>query len=447
MAKTKKNKAWVVAVDMGYGHQRPAHSLNHLAETNKVLTANSYPGIPEKDRDLWHKSRSFYEFISRFKRVPIIGGKVFDLYNRLQAIPQFYPRRDLSKSNIQVNQIYRLIKKGWGKHLIEKLSKNPLPYVTTFFVTAFMAEEHKYPGDIFVVVTDTDITRAWVAKNPSMSNIKYLAPTHRVAERLKLYGVPPKNIFFTGFPLPKSSLGARGLSVLKGDMVKRLQKLDPQNKYCSRYGKVFEDHIGKKLLKPDPSKAPTIMFAVGGAGAQREIGATIIRSLKNKILTKKIKVILVAGIHNDVSKFFKDAATKNGLSKEIGKGVEIIYSNSKQDYFSKFNDALRKTDILWTKPSELSFYCALGIPVIMSPSIGSQEDFNRKWLLALGAGFNQEDPEYTNEWLFDWLDSGWFAEAAMEGFIEAPKLGVENIEKIISGKEKQAKKPRMPIQY
>ncbi len=112
--------------------------------------------------------------------------------------------------------------------------------------------------------------------------------------------------------------------------------------------------------------------------------------------------------------------------------IEVIYEPNISDYFEKFNQVLRKTDILWTKPSELSFYCGLGIPIIIAPTIGSQEDFNREWLLKLGSGILQENPSYVEEWLFDLLQSGWLAEAAMQGFIEAEKMGTYNITNIIN---------------
>ena len=51
----------------------------------------------------------------------------------------------------------------------------------------------------------------------------------------------------------------------------------------------------------------------------------------------------------------------------------------------------------------------------------------------IGAGFEQYDPRYTHEWLFDWINSGILAEAAMNGFINAPKRATEYIEKIITG--------------
>ncbi|MEK7167549.1 MAG: hypothetical protein AAB791_00945, partial [Patescibacteria group bacterium] len=189
------HKAWVVTVDMGYGHQRAAYPLNDLAYGG-VITANNYRGIPEKDKLIWHNSRRFYEFISRFKKVPVIGEKVFELYDKFQAIPNFYPRRDLSKSNIQLDQIYSLMERtNWGKHLIGKLANKPMPFITTFFITAMMAEYFKYPGEIYCIICDADFSRTWVPPHPGTSRISYFASNKRVVERLKLYGVRANKIF------------------------------------------------------------------------------------------------------------------------------------------------------------------------------------------------------------------------------------------------------------
>lgn len=444
----KKTKAWVVSVNMGYGHQRASYPLKDLAYKNEIITANIYPGIPFADRRIWRESRKFYEKISRFKKFPIIGQPVWDFYDKLQQIPKFYPRRDLSKMSLQVKQIYNLIEKQeWGKHLINRLAKKPLPLITTFFVSAFMAEVFDYPGEIFCLTTDTDINRAWAPKNPASSRINYFAPNYRVVERLKLYGVQSEKIFLTGFPLPTENTGDLKLNILKKDLIQRLVNLDPKHLYWNRYHDVIEKYLGLKKLPAKSNHPLTLMFAVGGAGAQREIGADIVRSLKNDILKKKIRVILVAGIHNEVSKYFRDAAKSVGLKNEIGRGVKIIFSDQKEDYFKKFNEILHTVDILWTKPSELSFYIALGLPIVIAPPIGSQEVFNRTWLRTIGSAASQLDPKHCNEWLFDWVDSGWFAEAAMEGFVEAPKFGTYNIEKIICHQFGKTKEPKMVLQY
>jgi hypothetical protein len=103
---------------------------------------------------------------------------------------------------------------------------------------------------------------------------------------------------------------------------------------------------------------------------------------------------------------------------------------------------MRTTDILWTKPSELSFYAGLGIPIIMTPSIGSQERFNKQWLHEIHAGMRQENPDYTDQWLYDLLDNGTLADMAWSGFLKARKLGTEKIVEILkTGTMKQSNSP------
>src|SRR3989338_1405309 len=141
--------AWVVAVDMGYGHQRAAYPLRHLSPNDKVLIANNYEGIPRRDFSIWHNTQAFYESVSRMTALPIIGGKIFELYDKLQSIADFYPRRDLSRPNAQTKQIYRLINSGWGKDLIDYLNCKDIPLITSFFTIAFFAEKHGFKNDIY----------------------------------------------------------------------------------------------------------------------------------------------------------------------------------------------------------------------------------------------------------------------------------------------------------
>lgn len=448
----KKNnniKAWVIAVDMGYGHQRAAFPLKKLAYGGKIINASNYPGMPKSDRKIWQETKKFYEFISRFQRVPVIGKKAFDIFDKLQAILPFYPKRDLSKPNLQLREVDRLLKKnGWGKQLISKLEKNPLPIVTTFPVPAMMAEIWDYSGEIYCVICDADISRTWVPPDPAKSRIKYFASNYRVVERLKLYGVRTENIFLTGFPLPPENTGGRFLEILRHDLGYRLLNLDPAGKYTPSYRSTIIEQIGaNKCCPKKPDHPLTLMFAVGGAGAQRDLGIEIVRSLSKRIRSGQIRIILVAGIRNEVNSFFRKNVRKLGLGKYLDKNIKTIFAASREDYFRKFNRALRTTDILWTKPSELSFYTALGLPIIIAPPVGSQEDFNQKWLTSIGSGLPQEDPKYTGEWLFDWLESGWFAEAAMQGFMEGGKYGVYNIEKILKHKLGEVKKVKTVLQY
>ena len=433
-----EQKAWIVTVNMGYGHQRTAEPLHELG---KIINANDYEGIPEKDKTIWQSMRRSYEFISHFSRIPVIGKATFSIYDRFQKIFSFYPKRDLSKSNFTLEKIYSLFQKGWGRDLIEKLKvksqklKVNLPIISTFFTPAFMAEYFNYPGQIFCVVCDADISRTWAPLKPKESKIKYFAPTERVTERLKLYGVKPENIFLTGYPLPLENIGSEKMEILKEDLRNRILNLDPKKKYFEKYGSLVLEKLGSLSEKSDHPL--TILFSVGGAGVQKEIGVKILKCLTPWVKEKKIKIVLSAGIRENVKKYFEKNIKKLEL-EEFYRGltpvrsIEIIFEKDIESYFQKFNLVLRKTDILWTKPSELSFYSALGIPIIISSPIGSQEEFNMRWLLKSGFGILQEDPDYINQWLFDWLGKGYLAEAAMEGFVEGEKLGTFKISQMIT---------------
>ena len=87
--------------------------------------------------------------------------------------------------------------------------------------------------------------------------------------------------------------------------------------------------------------------------------------------------------------------------------------------------------MLWTKPSELSFFAELGIPLILAPPVGSQEKFNRRWLINIGSGYDQKNPAFAHEWFWDSVNNGWFAKDAMAGFVEMPLQGTHNITQII----------------
>ncbi len=437
--KNKKFSAYVVSVDMGYGHERAAYPLKDIAVCPStipqegemsIIRANVYPGIPKIDKARWEGGRTLYETISRLKKLPLLGAGLFAFMDYLQRIEPFYPKRDLSRPSSQLKQMYRMIHRGWGQDLITKLNETPLPLIATFFTVAFFAEEHGYKGDIFCLCTDTDVSRAWAPLHPQKSRIQYLAPNKRVRERLIRYGVKKENIFVSGFPLPKENIGA-DLDILKKSLWNRITNLDINGRYQKKYQSTLDFHLGKRPADPKPSHPLTITFAVGGAGAQRDIGIQILDSLHTQIDAGRVRLNLVAGSRRDVFVYYSEEVKRLHINKKHSGLVNIIFDENKREYFKKFNEALLTTDILWTKPSELSFYAGLGLPIIMAPTVGSQEEYNRAWLHSIGAGMEQQDARYTNEWLFDWLESGWFAEAAMQGFLNAPRGGAYHIEDIV----------------
>lgn len=431
----------LVAADMGYGHQRAAYPLLDLSG-GEIITINNYSGIPEWEKEYWTKSLRSYERFSRFKKVPLLGGLVFSVMDAFQKIPPLYPFRDLSTPTIQQRYFYFFVKKGLGKELISKLNTTDLPFVTTFFVDAYIAEYYNYAGDIYCIICDTDASRSWAPLNPSASRIKYLVPSEKVRERFLMYGVKAENIIVSGFPLPKENIGLNK-EILKTDLLRRVKNLDKEGQYREHYQSLIEEVGATISSKRNTVKPVCITFAVGGAGAQAEVGSLIMRKLATSIRDKKIALNLVAGNRQEVKKYFAEEITKAGLKE--GRGVKIIFAPDKIEYFKKFNDCLHETDILWTKPSELSFYCALGLPIIISTPVGSQEDFNHEWLISVGAGIDSEDPNYVNEWLPDLLASGRLARAAMDGFLNAEVMGTYNIENIVNKANVIKKKGRKKL--
>lgn len=418
---------YLVSVDMGYGHQRAAYPFSNLAKGG-IITANNYPEASEEEKKIWKNDRVAYETISKFKGVPFLGNLAFSAMDYFQKIEPFYPKRDLSKNSLQQKNFFKKVKNGLGRNLINKLNENPLPMVTTFFVAVYFAEYYNYKGQVYCIICDADISRAWAPMDPKKSKTIYLAPNQRVKDRLILYGVKESNIYVTGFPLPAENIGDKQEIVI-GDLKKRLSILDPFGAYRNKYEKTIKAYLGDDNGIKNIKRPLTLTFAVGGAGAQRDLGRIILERLKNKIEEGKIKINLVAGSRPDVFSFFDDVLKKLFLHQN--ENVKIIYNSNKIEYFKEFNLALRDSDILWTKPSELSFYSGLGLPIIMSEPLGSQEHYNRRWLLGIGAGVDGKNPKYVDEWLFDFLNSGWLAEAAMNGFLNAPKMGFYNIRDIV----------------
>jgi hypothetical protein len=422
-------RAWVVTADMGFGHQRAAHSLAYLAEGG-VLTAGSPEATDPEEARFWRRLTSSYEFISRAKRVPLVGDALFGMLDAMLAIPPFYPLRDLSHPSPNNYLVDHLIRQGLGRSLIYKLHTLRVPLISTFYAPALIADAlHTDP--VYCVICDADLNRVWVASNARQSRIRYFAPCGRVMRRLRQYGVPDERIFITGFTLPRENLGGPDMAVLKADMLARLGRLDPRGRYSSVYGSTVRELLGARP-EPEPGARVTLTFAVGGAGAQAEIGLMLAQALKPAILDRRFRLVLVAGVNRVVEHVFHEVVSHIGLESVLGDGVVIVREDSKPAYFDRFNALMRETDILWTKPSELSFYSALGIPIVMAPPIGSQETKNQRWLMDKGCAMPQYTPTHALEWLTYMLKDGVLAEKSMSGFIKNRKLGVFKIEEVLA---------------
>jgi hypothetical protein len=422
-------RCWVVTADMGLGHQRAAHALGYLAHDG-VLTAGG-PGTTDADEArFWRRLTWTYEFLSRARGVPLVGGVMFGILDRMLHIPPFYPLRDLSKPSLNNYLVDRLIGQGLGRALLDRLHSHWLPMISTFYAPALVADYARF-APVYSVICDADLNRVWVASKAGRSRIQYLAPCGRVMRRLRQYGVPDERIFITGLPLPRGNIGGPGMETLRADLLGRLGRLDPQGRFASVFGSTVQEMLGERPQPAPAGTRVTVTFAVGGAGAQTEIGLQLAESLKPGILDGRFRLVLVAGVNPLVEQVFHGFVSRIGLGDALGDGLLIVREERKSDYFDRFDALMRETDILWTKPSELSFYSGLGIPIVMAPPLGSQEGKNMRWLMDKGAALPQYTPSLALEWLSDMMKDGVLAEKAFSGFAKNRKLGVYKIEEVL----------------
>ena len=430
-------KAYIISANMGYGHQRAAYALKGLVQ-DRIITANNDPIVPDSDNALWERARIFYETVTRLKEVPVVGRFTFDIYDKLQHISPFFPFRDLSRPTYSVRRLRRLIKaKGFGRSLVEYVGDSQLPVITTHFIPALVFNYHG--REVYCVVTDTDIHRVWASRYPRKGCITYLSPCRHASLRLRSYGVPHRRVIETGFPLPKENIGD-DRSILHHDLVARLVNLDPNGVFFENYRGVIREKFfaddpappsSFKELKRYATHPLTITFAIGGAGAQVDIALRMIKSWERRLREERIKINIAAGTKPAVKGLLEREVDRIGLGNNVGRSITILYGEIYEEYYVAVNRALRTTDILWSKPSEVSFYTALGLPIVMAPHIGTHERYNRDWLSHLGSGYDQEDPDLADDWLTYWLEDGQLARAALQGYLYAPCMGTYNIEKLI----------------
>ena len=433
-----RDKAWVVTVLMGLGHLRAAYPLRDLTHEGVVIYG-SRRSTPDPEYGIWKRLRRVYYASSKAGAIPVIGKALVSALLAVQRIPPYYPRSDQSRPTAAVRFLKRLVeRRGLCRSLRDKLATAPYPAVHTFYATAVamdtLAARDAGPGqDQYLLICDADFNRVWVPEDPKRSRIRYLAPCTQVRRRLQAYGVSDEAIFLTGFPLPKENIGTEaGLEVLKSDLFERLLRLDPARKFFSYHERSVLGWLGRDTV---PSAAPGtfhVMFAIGGAGAQAELVGKILRGLKERLVSGDARLTLSCGIQKSVFERVQGDLSEAGLRGELGRSVEIVYDPDVYAYLDRFNARLRTTDVLWTKPSELAFYCGLGLPILMADPIGAHEELNKRWLREIHAGVSPAGPvEACGEWLFDLRENGRLAEAAWDGFLKARKLGTYKIEQLI----------------
>jgi hypothetical protein len=420
----------VAAVDMGYGHLRAAAPIAAALGTSVVQVDRPPVTGPAEER-LWRRARAGYERVSRLSQLPWIGLPMRQLLDSATDIPRLHPYRDLSRPTQGVGMLERLLARGLCDGVVAGARASGEPLVTTFYAPAIAADRAGLPR-VFCVATDSDLNRIWAPSVPGATGIEYLVPTQRAGRRLRAYGVPEARIRFTGFPLPDELVGGRSFTTLRRNLAARLVRLDPTGEFRRSMPDELTHFLGS--LPPEEEGAPPLLtFAVGGAGAQVDLAEAFLPGLRPAIEEGRLRIALVAGMRPEVEARFREAVHGARLEPRLGAGIDLLTAPTFEEYYARFNALLARTDLLWTKPSELTFYAALGLPLVLAPPVGVHEWYNRRWARDAGAGLKQRDAGAAADWIHDWLADGLLAAAAWSGYTRLPKLGLYRILDAVRG--------------
>lgn len=421
-------RATVVAVEMGYGHVRAAVPLADALGTS-VLPMDRAPLAGAAEEAVWRRTRTAYETVSRLPQLPIFGRPLAPVLDAITAIPRLHPYRDLSAPTAAVRTVERLFERGLADRLLAHLRRQGGCLVTTFYAPAVFADLGGWDR-IVCVVTDADVNRVWAPRDARATRITYCVPSDQTRRRLVTYGVPPRRIHITGFPLPQELVSGTDRASLHAALIGRLQRLDPAGIFRAQYGLEL-DRAGMALPVATAAEPPTVTFAVGGAGAQAGMVRPILRSLAPLLHEGRLRLVLVAGTRSELAQRFADWCTAAGLASLMDGGIEILWRPDFLAYYRAFNQVLARTDVLWTKPSELSFYGALGVALLLAPPVGAHERCNRRWAIQRGAALDQGDPRYVGQWLPELLADGTLAAAAWAGHVRMPAFGTQRIVEVV----------------
>jgi UDP-N-acetylglucosamine:LPS N-acetylglucosamine transferase len=400
MAPTSTHPSPVVAaVTLGYGHLRAAAAIADGLGV-KIEEVDRRPAAGPGERALWTLARSLYVALSRLSRTSIVGPASRGLLDRVTAIPDGQRPASLGRGAVLLLDL--MIRRGLGRRFAQRVGRSGSPVVCTFYAPA-LAADRRVTTPVACLVTDSDAHRVWGPRDPASSRLVYLAPTSRVVTRLASWGVPPERIILTGFPLPP-------------------ELVDP-----GAAAAAFARRTARLTTPARAREVPRLTVAVGGAGAQAERGRQLSVSLAPLVKAGRLRLAMVAGTNTGVAASFRRGLREAGLDDLPPDQVELLWEPSFIAYYRRFNRLLADTDILWTKPSELSFYAALGIALVLDDPVGDHERHNRDWLLELGAAVVRQDPDTADRWIPAWLEDGTLTAVASNGFRRLPRSGTARI--------------------
>jgi hypothetical protein len=398
---------YITTVLMGYGHLRAADNVAGLGR-GRLVRVDQPPFANLADLLVWKSSQDLYHVVSRTVETRL--RFLFRVLERIEDIPD-----DSKRASMEYSMLIRfLVRTGVGRGLRRLASSSDnghgdqacLPRLHTFFLPGLACVYNRFPGKNYQLLCDADFHRVWAPIKPNDGDVTYLVPTAAGADRLISYGVAHERIAVTGFPLPVANTGGRDLDVLQSDLRARLERLSPQSDSPLR-----------------------LVFALSGAGCYLNLLKTLIRELLPELRSGKLTLSIAAGDNRRAkAEIESHLAALNAGSAD---GVTILHSPDVLEAFALFNRALRESDLLITKPGELVFYAALGIPQVLLPPVGKHEFKNRAYLIENSAALDLPGAESAGAWFLGQRANGAWRRAAESAFARLPKLGTFAINEIV----------------
>ncbi len=209
----------------------------------------------------------------------------------------------------------------------------------------------------------------------------------------------------------------------------------------------IEADCANRIARAKEGKPIRFLFTIGGAGAQGEFFAAIIKTLLPYVKKNRACIYLNCGDYENVwtmlqkmipefadgsipvTTHFNDWKAEldfansaiEGLETESGSGVHAFCN---KDIFGAVyitNLLMRASDVLVTKPSELAFY---PVPKLFIRRIGGHEMWGAIHSAELGDGTQEcETPEYAGAMAKMLIDQPSLIEAMCNAIIEQKKIG------------------------
>lgn len=203
----------------------------------------------------------------------------------------------------------------------------------------------------------------------------------------------------------------------------------------------LEADCEKRLLRLAEKKTKRIMLTVGGAGAQKEIYARLIKEMIPKIKSKEVALFLNVGDHkgfwedikgelreieDQTVEYLNDwpkttAFARAALAEEV-QGLHVFYN---EDIFAAVygtNLLMRASDVLITKPSELAFY---PVPKLLIKRVGGHEAYGAIRASEIGDGSVEcGSTDYAVQMLQLMLEDVSILQLMNESIIKAKNVGV-----------------------